>query len=728
MSVFAPPRPDRAVEVAPEPDVELRPVRPRWRARLGIQSKLLAMLLAVSVLSILVAGFFGYRSGSSGLTAAAYEQLSSVRDARTREVNSLFAVLRRSVLLNGLNATGTQSMTEFTQAFQELQTETVTPADRAAVTRYYDTVFIPRLAKNVQGDVNAASFTPSSNAQRYLQAKYTAATADGGTALAVTDAGDGSNWSKVHAKYHEFFRTVVVETGLEDAMLVDTEGNVVYTANKGVDLGTNLLTGPYKDSQLESAFREVLRSNAVKSVAFTDFEAYAPAYEEPTAFALAPIGTSGQVTGILVTQMPVAAINDTMNSKDQWSAAGLGRTGDAYLVGSDQTMRSTSRLLVENPQGYRAAVVAHGTPPAVADRIVATNNSILLQKVSSGSVQAALRGETGTVVEDDYLGRRVLTSYAPLAFAGQSWAVIVQIEEQEALAPVHDFLRTIGLTTLATVLAVTLLSMLLARAFSRPVGELVSGVRRVAGGDLESRVRLRGRDEFSDLADAFNDMSGSLAAKQQLLDHEKSEIDRMLRTLMPESVAKRYRGGERNIAAEHHDVSVLYATLDGFDELSVGRTPSEALALINELVRGFDTAADKTGVERVRTLRSGYIASCGLVVPRIDHVLRMLDFAREMVTTVARFSVQNGVDLRLRVGIDCGAVTSGLVGSSAAYDMWGDSVTLAYRVQSAGSDVGIYVTDQIYASGRDAATFAEAGTISTKAGDQRVWRLAGVQA
>ena len=723
MSVDAPPRPSDSAEVSPEPNREPRSARPRWRGRLGIQSKLLAMLLAVSVLSILVAGFFGYRSGSTGLTAAAYEQLNAVRDARTREVDALFAVLRRSVLLNGSNATGTQSMTEFTQAFQKLQTEAVAPADQAAVNRYYDSVFVPRLAQKVQGEVDAASFTPSSNAQRYLQAKYTAPHAEAEAAIAVSDAGDGSEWSKVHARYHDFFRAVVRETGLEDAMLVDTEGNVVYTAHKGVDLGTNLLTGPYKDSQLESAYREVLRSNASRSVAFTDFEAYTPAYEEPTAFALSPIGADGELTGVLVTQMPVAAINDTMSSVGQWEAAGLGRTGDAYLVGSDQTMRSTSRRLLEDPQGYRAAVVEQGLPPAVADRIVATNNPILLQKVNSGSVQAALRGQSGTVVEDDYLGRRVLTSYAPLAFAGQSWVVIVQIEVDEALAPVHEFLRTIGLTTLATVLAVTLLSMLLARAFSRPVGELVSGVRRVAGGDLDSRVQLRGRDEFSDLADAFNDMSGSLAAKQQLLDHEKSEIDRMLRTLMPASVAKRYRGGERNIAAEHHDVSVLYATLDGFDELSVGRTPSEALALINELVRGFDTAADKTGVERVRTLRSGYIASCGLVVPRIDHVLRMLDFAQEMVTTVARFSIQEGVDLRLRVGIDCGAVTTGLVGSSAAYDMWGDSVTLAYRVQSVG-DVGIYVTDQIYASGRDAATFTEAGTISTKAGEQRVWQLA----
>jgi hypothetical protein len=140
------------------------------------------MLLAVSVLSALVTGFFGYRSGSQALVDAEYEQLTSVRDARTRE-NALFAVLRRSVLLNSANATSTQSMTAFTAAFRELENETVTPAHQAAVDRYYETVFIPQLAKNVEGDVAAASFTPTSTAQRYLQ--------------------DGSRWSTAHARYHD---------------------------------------------------------------------------------------------------------------------------------------------------------------------------------------------------------------------------------------------------------------------------------------------------------------------------------------------------------------------------------------------------------------------------------------------------------------------------------------------------------------------------------------------
>ena len=118
----------------------------------------------------------------------------------------------------------------------------------------------------------------------------------------------------------------------------------------------------------------------------------------------------------------------------------------------------------------------------------------------------------------------------------------------------------------------------------------------------------------------------------------------------------------------------------------------------------FDRAAERTGVEKVRVLRSGYIASCGLVVPRVDHALRSVDFAREMWEAVQLFSAQQGVQLGLRVGIDSGSVTSGLVGGAAIYDLWGDSVNLAFRAQAANSEPGIYLTEAVHQRVRDAHT------------------------
>lgn len=715
--------PDSAAPTPPPPVVRPRRRRGFLWGRLGVQSKLLAMLLAVSILSILVGGFFGYRSGSQALTTAAFNQLTSVRDARTREINSFVVGLQRSAILNSLNQTATSAMTDLSRDYRDLASEKLTAADQRAVDSYYAKTFLPELQKNTPGEVTSESFEPTSTAARYLQAKYTAKFTDFDKAIAEDDAGDGSAWSRDHAKYHPFFREVVERNNFEDAMLVDISGNVVYTAYKGVDLGVNLLSGPLRDSKVTTAYRNVLRTNAVNAVTFTDFEPYTPSYNVPTAFGLSPIGVDGKLIGVLVLQLPVESINNVMTTNKQWAQTGLGESGEVYLVGPDRTMRSTSRLLLKDPKAYRAAVVAQGTPPAVADQIVARNNPILLQSVESPSVEAALRGQTGTATETDYLGRTVLTSYAPLPLQGVNWAVVAQFDKDEALKPVTDFLRTLGLSVLAVVLLVTLASILLARAFSRPIQRLLTGVRKVAGGDLNARVEPHGSDEFADLAVAFNDMAASLSTKQELLDAQMAENDRLLRNLMPETVARRYKGGEQNIVEEHTDVSVLYATLDNSDDLGVGRTPQEAIALLNELARSFEVAGQRAGVEKVRVLRSGYIASCGLVVPRVDHALRTLDFAREMVATVERFRNQYGGDLGIRIGIDSGKVTSGLVGPAAVYDMWGDSVTLAYRVQSVGEDPGIYVTQTVYDRLRDAAAFEPAGTVTTKKGEQQVWRV-----
>ena len=139
-------------------------------------------------------------------------------------------------------------MDGFTQGFDELQTEDPSSADHSAIHDYYATRFLPELQKNVEGLVTTESFEPASNAATYLQANYTVPPESFDDAIKVDDAGDGSSWSQVHARYHDFFREVVLQNSFEDAMLVDTRGNVVYTAYKGVDLGTNLLTGPYKDS------------------------------------------------------------------------------------------------------------------------------------------------------------------------------------------------------------------------------------------------------------------------------------------------------------------------------------------------------------------------------------------------------------------------------------------------------------------------------------------------
>ncbi len=249
-------------------------------------------------------------------------------------------------------------------------------------------------------------------------------------------------------------------------------------------------------------------------------------------------------------------------------------------------------------------------------------------------------------------------------------------------------------------------------------------MRRVAGGDLAVQVPSGSRDEFGDLGGAFNEMAASLRVKQELIDDQRIENAKLMHTLMPETVAERYRRGDETIAEDHDNVSVVFAELVGFDEIAESLTSDEEITQLNVLMRGFDEAAQKTGVEKVRTLREGYLASSGLIIPRVDNVRRAVDFAREMRVVVQRFNAQNNSSIDLRAGVDTGTVTSGLVArTSLAYDLWGDAVSLAYRVRSVTGDPGIFVSQSVRDRLQDSVVFTQAGTIEQGGRTESVWRV-----
>lgn len=713
--------PDSSHPTVPAP--ARRSLRRRVLSRISIQSKLLVMLLLTSVLSVAVIGFIGYQSGRSSLRESVFDRLTEIRGSQSRQLEAQFTDLQNSLVIYTRGATAIQSIEAFTAGFDQLADAPLSPAQSQSLNDYYSNQFAVAKREQTGEELDIAGLLPTSNAERYLQAYYTAPFDDFDKAIRFDDARDGSAWSAANARYNDFFREIVTRFGFEDAMLLDTRGNVVYTAYKGVDLGTNILTGPYREGQLRDAYQKALASNAVDYVGITDFGDYIPA-DEPTAWMVSPVGPAGRVDGVLALQFPISKINTLMTADRQWEAAGMGVTGETFLVGPDDLMRSDSRMFIENPEQFRADVIDAGTPPGVADDSLRQHGTTLVQPVASDATREAQRGQTGTVIEDDYLGHKSLQAYAPVDLQGLNWSIIAKIDTSEAFAPVSAFTRTLVLSTAVIIFVVCLAAMLLARLFVRPIRRLESGAQQISSGDYHVTLPVRTRDEFGDLTVAFNDMSRNLAIKEELLAEQRRENDRLLLSLMPEPVVQRYREGEETIAQDHQDVTVIFADIVGLEELSSDLNSDELLMIVNKLTRQFDAAAENLGVEQVRTLHNGYLASCGLSVPRLDNVRRTVDFAIEMQRTVDRFNAETGHDLELRAGIDTGTVSSGLVGrATLAYDMWGSAVDLAYRVQSGSPKAGIYVTSAVYDAMRDSRTFTSAGVIAVDGEEQPIWRL-----
>lgn len=710
--------------IQPEPTARPRTMRRRVMSRISIQSKLLVMLLATSVLSAAVVGAIGYQSGRSSLRASAFDRLTEIQSSQSRQLEAKFADLEDSLVVYTRGATTTEAIDAFTAAFDQLNDSTISPQQWQSIVGYYRNNFEKEEERQTGNDLDVEALLPTSNAQKYLQANYTAPFNDFDEAIKNDDARDGSPWSAANARFNDYFREIVTRFQFEDALLLDTRGNVVYSAYKGVDLGTNILTGPYRENELRDAYEKAMASNAVDYVGVTDFGDYQPA-DEPTAWMLSPVGPQGRIEGVLALQFPISKINNLMTLGKQWEAAGMGRTGETFLVGPDSLMRSDSRLFLEDPQKFRRDVINAGTPPDVADESIRQHGTTLVQPVTTEATRRAQRGETGTVVERDYLGRETLQAYAPVELRGLHWSIIATLDTDEAFAPVSRFTRTLVISTAVIIFVVCLAAMLLARLFVRPIRRLEAGARQISSGEYRFRLPVLSRDEFGDLTVAFNDMSRNLAIKEDLIADQRRENDQLLLSLMPEPVVQRYREGEEIIAQDHKNVTVIFADVVGLDDLTDQLSTDEHLAIVNKLTRQFDAAAESLGVEQVRILHNGYLASCGLSVPRLDNIRRTVDFAIEMQHTVERFNAETGHDLKLRAGIDTGTVTSGLVGrSTLAYDMWGSTVDLAFQVQSGTPQPGIYVTSGVYDAMHDIYTFVSAGSVTVNGEEQPIWRLA----
>jgi class 3 adenylate cyclase len=701
-------------------------LRRRVLSRVSIQSKLLVMLLVTSILSAAVVGAIGYQSGRSSLRASGFDRLTEIRASQSRQLEAQFSDLMNSLITYTRGTTATGAIEAFAAAFDQLNTAAISPAQWQSIVDYYNNQFKKAEKDQTGNQLDVDAVLPSSNAQKYLQTYYTAPFTDWDKAIRFDDAHDGSAWSAANARFNDFFREIVTRFEFEDALLLDTQGNVVYSAYKGVDLGTNIVSGPYRGSALADAYQQAMASNTVDYVGITDFSDYQPA-DEPTAWMVSPVGPQGRVEGVLALQFPISKINRLMTADKQWEAIGMGNTGETFLVGPDDLMRSDSRLFLQNPEQFKRDVIDAGTPPDIAQASIRQHGTTLVQPVKTEATRLAQRGQAGTIIEDDYLGNETLQAYAPVNLPGLHWSITATINTSEAFAPVATFTRTLVLSTAVIIFVVCIAAMLLARLFVRPIRRLEAGARHISSGDYHIRLAVGSRDEFGDLTIAFNEMSRNLAIKEDLITEQRRENDRLLLSLMPEPVVQRYREGEETIAQDHQNVTVIFADIVGLDDLSAELSSEELLAIVNKLTRQFDAAAENLGVEQVRTLHNGYLASCGLSVPRLDNVRRTVDFAMELQRVLDRFDTETGHNLRLRAGIDTGTVTSGLVGrSTPAYDMWGSAVNLAYQAQS-GPQPGVYITSAVYDSMRDSREFASAGVITVDGDEQPIWRLADRQ-
>jgi class 3 adenylate cyclase len=174
----------------------------------------------------------------------------------------------------------------------------------------------------------------------------------------------------------------------------------------------------------------------------------------------------------------------------------------------------------------------------------------------------------------------------------------------------------------------------------------------------------------------------------------KAQSDRLLLNILPPSIADRLKAGEEHIAEHCPGASVLFADVVDFTLLVQGAPAQTVIELLTALFTRFDELADRHGLEKIKTVGDAYMAAAGVPVPRADHALAAVDMGVAMQQSLADWNRETGHDLRLRVGIASGPVIAGVIGRRKfAYDLWGDTVNVASRMESSGEPGCIQITE-----------------------------------
>jgi adenylate cyclase len=199
------------------------------------------------------------------------------------------------------------------------------------------------------------------------------------------------------------------------------------------------------------------------------------------------------------------------------------------------------------------------------------------------------------------------------------------------------------------------------------------------------------------------------------LNLEQARSEKLLLNIMPKSIASRLKDNDMRIADSHEAVTILFADIVGFTKLTSTMPPAELVDILSQLFSRFDRLADQYGLEKIKTIGDGYMVVGGAPMARDDHATVIAQLALQMQQELADFNTLTNRQLQLRIGISSGAVVAGVIGTSKfAYDIWGDPVNMASRMEKTGLPGTIQVSECTYELLKANHTLESRGLIEIK--------------
>ncbi len=477
-------------------------------AGFSIKKKILATLLAAGIIPLLLMAFFLVwvglaserelkQSVTDSFELEVNQRMTALRDARKDALMNYMETVKRNLILLASSTMIREAARDLPEVFNNYQqdlklSQSSKNATFTQLRDYYRGPFSETYREKNQEAAKVDSlFEMLSDNSKLLQGRYIASNAHPLGQKHLLDSAGELAFDKLHRKIHPTTRQYLEVNGLYDIFIVDSEtGLVLYTVFKELDFATSLIDGPYAQSGLGEAFAKAKALDSA-SVIVTDYARYTPSYEAPAAFIATPIFKDGKKPAVLIFQLPLDRISQTVGNR-----TGLGETGEIYLVGSDNLMRSDSYRDMQN----------YSLQASWKDS----------RKMENPAVRAALEhNKTGSQTLRDHLGNNCLFAYTPVKAGGIDWALIAKVDVAEALKPLAHFSegisrmrqavsQNLGLLLIVSVISLWILALKISAHLTRPLQKSIATLGRVAEGDLEQHLEEEGSEELLHMAQALN--------------------------------------------------------------------------------------------------------------------------------------------------------------------------------------------------------------------------------
>ncbi len=558
-------------------------------SRLSLKLKLMIAFLCVGIIPFTVMTAVALHKAETALNDQVFAQMKSMRDVKKGEVERYLQTIKDQVLTLSRDHMMVMAMVHFSHAFDSFQAENLMGPDdisglRNQLAGYYRNDFSAEYRNQNEGhspDVDAIVSRLDDDAVA-LQYHYIQANPNPlGSKDKLDRATDKSQYSQVHGQYHPIVRDYLDKFGYYDIFLVHPEtGRIVYSVFKELDYATSLLDGPYAGTNFSEAFRKANASGSADTVVFTDFKQYFPSYEAPAGFVASPIYRDDQKLGVLIFQFPIDRLNTIMKTR-----AGMGDTGETYLVGSDLLMRSDSYL---DPEQHSVGASFRHPEKGMVD---------------TAATRAAFEGKTEEKIIIDYNGNPVLSAYTPLDFEGMRWAFLAEIDEAEAFAPVRALRWVAMVVAVIGLAAIVAVALLVTRVIVKPVLGVVASLTDLSQGegDLTTRLPVVSQDEIGQLAEKFNtfmdklhDMIKDISKGVDTLSSSSTELSAISQQMS--ASAEQTSGKSDRVSAAAEEMSTNMGSVSAAMEQSATNTnmvasaAEEMTATINEIAQNAEKA------------------------------------------------------------------------------------------------------------------------------------------